>query len=458
MEEKQIKQIISNGENQEVEFKQAWPTVETLAKLICSMSNTIGGILFVGIKDNGEVLGITKINLDKMQKIIAEANRLISPSPLISVINEVVDDKDILMVTIQRAKDNTYNTYQGAIYIRIGSTIHRLEGQTQLEFLRNRQILSFDEGVDESSTIEDVDQQKIKKYLEHRGQNNYFTNHTLKDFLISNRLANKDINLKIKNSTIILFGKDPIKFYPQAEVKLVQFAGEEPIEIVNYKLIQTDIVNTIEEMMIFLKGRLSKKIILTGETRRNEEYEYPLSVIREAIVNAVIHRDYFSKDSIQISLFSNRLEITSPGTLPNELAKEMFGTISVQRNPIIYRFLRDLGYVEGLGTGIPRMKNEMRKAGLPDPEFKFSNNFIRIILYNNTKISTIIHANSNLNERQQNAIDYLKTNKSLKAMQYSQMNKVSYATAVNEINHLMNLNLLKKVGEYRGAYYVLKSN
>ncbi len=135
-------------------------------------------------------------------------------------------------------------------------------------------------------------------------------------------------------------------------------------------------------------------------TRRAEVLEYPESVIREAIVNAIAHRDYFSKDAIQIYIFDNRIEITNPGSLPKGLTKELFGTISVQRNPIIYRFLRDYGYVEGLETGIPRMKNAMRKRGLADPQFKFTETFFRITLYNTKTIKKTIESFEDLNERQ----------------------------------------------------------
>lgn len=461
MEAHQLKELIKNGENQEVEFKQAWPSQETIGRVICSLANTSGGVLLVGVSDDGKVAGIEKKNLDKLQKIIAEANHSISPIPIISVDTHTIYGKEVVMVAVQRAKDNTYYTFQGAIFIRMGSTTHRLEGQTQLDYLRHRQILSFDETIDETATIEDIDKHKVEDYLKARGQQNYFRDHTLEDFLVSNKLAlNEHKKLSIKNATLVLFGKNPTLFHPQIEVKLVQFAGEEPVDILDYRLIQTDLVSTIKQSIDFLQSKLAKRVKIES-ARRTEEYEYPISVIREAVVNAITHRDYFSKDSIQISLYANRLEITSPGSLPSELTKELFGTISIQRNPIIYRILRDLGYVEGLGTGIPRIKSESKKAGLPHPDFKFTPNFIRVILFNGKEekpkeqFSEKALADFNLNFRQEKALDYLKSHKMLKAKNYATMNKVSYATAVNEINHLINLGLLKKIGEFRGAYYIL---
>jgi ATP-dependent DNA helicase RecG len=208
--------------------------------------------------------------------------------------------------------------------------------------------------------------------------------------------------------------------------------------------------------MAFIEKTLSKSIQIKDTAKRVEKYEYPINVIRESIVNAVVHRDYFSRDAIQVYIFDDRIEITNPGSLPSNLPKEMFGTISVQRNPITYRFLRDLGFVEGLGTGIPRMKNAMREAGLSDPEFKITESFFRVILYNTKGSKHPIHTLKDLNLRQKKALEYVKEHKSIKAQTYVDINKVSYATAVNDINELIEYGFLKKVGAFRGAYYVLE--
>lgn len=454
MDVEQVKDIISRGENHEIEFKESFHSTQITSKIICALANTLGGILFFGVEDKGSIIGI-KENLDEIQQKIANSNQAISPIPLISVEIYEIDQKNIIAIVIQRTPDGTYYTFRGAIYVKIGSTIKRLEGQTQLNFLKNRQILTFDESYDSLMKIDDLDKIKIQNYLNVRNQNNYFDTHTIKEFLISNRLASENGDLKIKNPTVLLFGKNSNQFCPQAEIKLVQFSGNEPVKIIAHKLIQDDLINSIEQSIDFLKSHINKSIKIE-ETKREEIYEYPKSVIREAIVNAVAHRDYFSKDAIQIYIFDDRIEITNPGSLPQDLPKELFGTISVQRNSIIYRFLRDMSYVEGLGTGIPRMKNEMRNIGLDDPDFKFTESFFRVILYNKRGLKKSIESIDDLNEKQKKAIVYLKKHKSIKAQTYADINKVSHATAVNEINEMIQYGYLKKIGAFRGAYYILK--
>ncbi len=464
METKDLKHIINNGESQTVEFKERWPANSAISKVICSFANTSGGVLTIGVDDGGKVVGLSKEHLDVLQKRVSESNKAVSPTPLISITDHSIDDKRVIAVEVKKAYDQGYHTYEGAIYVRVGSTTQRLDGATQLDYLRQKQILSFDETLTEHATIEDIDAKKIATYLEMRGNNDYLQDHTVKEFLLTNNLARaEDSEFHIKNSALLLFGKEPIKFIPQAEIKLVQFAGSDPVDILDYKLLKEDLVNAIQNSIQFIRAKMSKSVQITGNAKREEVYEYPLSVIRETLVNALVHRDYFSKDSVQISMFTNRLEVTSPGALPTELAKGLFGSLSVQRNPITYRILRDIGFVEGLGTGVPRIRNEMKKAGLPDPEFVFTEHFTRIVLFNNKekseqKIQVEKKAEivEKLNERQLKALEYLKTHEKLKAKKYSDINEVSYATAVNEINMMVNLNLLEKVGAYRGAYYILK--
>ena len=455
MDVNQLKEIISKGESQEIEFKESFHSNQDISKILCGLANTLGGLLLLGVDDNLNVRGV-KGNIDKLQQQISSANQCVSPVPTISIEIYKIEEKSIVLVIVQKASDSAYYTFQGAIYVRVGSTTKRLEGQTHLEFLRNRQILSFDESWDNSAKIEDLDEEKIEDYLKIRKQEDYFENHDIETFLLSNRLASKNGILKIKNSAVLLFAKNPIKFFPQTEIKLVQFSGVEPVDIISHKLIQKGIVEAIEESLSFVKNNIGKKIRIIDTARREEEYEYPFGVIREAIVNAIAHRDYFNKDAVQVYVFEDRIEITNPGSLPQGLPKELFGTISVQRNPVIYRFLRDLGYVEGLGTGIPRMKNQMRQRGLSDPEFIFTETFFRLILYNKKSKRRPINEVKDLNERQKNAIEYLNKNKSIKSQTYSEINEVSHATAVNEINEMIEFGYIKKVGAFRGAYYILK--
>ncbi len=453
MEETKLLEIINIGETQEVELKQSFHSSQDFSKLMCGLANTFGGMIIVGVAPNKKVTGIDE-DLDEIQQKISASAQAVSSAviPLIEV--NKLGRKKIIIITIQKAIDNIFHTFQGVIYVKSGSTLRKIEGSQMLDFLRNKQILCFDE-TNSDAKIADLDIALIKDYLQMRKQEDFLSSHYVEDFLISSKLATKNGELKIKNATLLFFTKEPAHFHPQIEIKLVRFEGIEPVKIVAHQLIQSNIIDSIEKSLAFLKNNLSKSIEITDKPRRKEVYEYPLEVVREAIVNAVAHRDYFSKDSIQIYLFSNRIEITSPGSLPVGLTKELFGALSVRRNPIVYRILRDYGYVEGLGSGVPRMINGMREQSLQDPVFGIYEHFFRVILYNEKSELKPVDGLENLNERQRKAVEFLRKNKSLKTKTYMEINKASYGTANKDIAEMLKFKYIKKVGEYRGAYYVL---
>lgn len=421
---------------------------------MCGFVNTSGGVIIVGVNKNKEMIGITK-DLDDIQQRISSSAQAIDPAIIPDIKIYTINNKNIISIVIQKAIDSQLYTYKGIIYVRVGSTTKKIEGSQMVDFLRAKQILVFDE-TPTNAKINDLDTNKIKQYLNARNQNDYLDNHSIEDFLVSTKLATKNGFLKIKNAALVIFAKDPTFFNPQLEIKLVRFETNEPVNIISHELVQADLVEGISRSLLFIRSNISKEIKIT-ESKRVEIFEYPLEVVREAIVNAVAHRDYFSKDAIQIYLFPNRIEITNPGSIPRSLPKELFGTLSVQRNPLIYKILRDLGFVEGLGSGIPRMINGMRKHNLRDPEFGIYEQFYKIILYNKKSSNKPIAEIKDLNQRQKKAIEFMKSkNNILKTKTYMQINKISNVTSIKEINELINLGYLEKIGCFRGVYYILK--
>ncbi len=453
MDKDQILEVIESGETQEVELKQSFHSSQDFSKLICGFANTYGGMVIVGVDAKKNSVGI-KDDIDQLQQKISAAAQAISPPIVPQIQVYTIEGKNIIAVIVQKAIDNTFHTFQGVVYVKVGSTLKKIEGNQLVDFLRSKQILCFDE-IASDATIKDIDTEKIKEYLKVRGHEDFLKHNSVENFLISSKLASKNGSLKIKNAGLLFFGKEPAEFFPQIEIKLAQFDGIEPVKIISHQMFQDDPVSSIEKSLSFVKKNLTKSIEITDKAKREEKHEYPIDVVREAIVNAVAHRDYFSKDSIQIYLFSNRIELTSPGSLPIGLPRELFGTLSVRRNPIIYRLLRDYGYVEGLGSGVPRMINSMREQGLKDPEFGIYEHFFRIVLYNQKGKQKTIEDYSDLNERQKKVIEFLKKHKSIKTKKYMEINNTSFGTAITDINELLKFTYVTKVGSYRGAYYIL---
>ncbi|MBI4447441.1 putative DNA binding domain-containing protein, partial [Candidatus Woesearchaeota archaeon] len=448
-------ELIKNGENQEVEFKEGCPKNCEISETICAFANTDGGYFILGVSKKGEIKGLT-CNLDSLQQNIANANQAVQSLPIISTSIFDIDSRKIALIRVSMANDKNAHTFKGVVYIRIGSTNRRLEGQSLFDFLKNKQILCFDEQ-DSEAKFGDLDENKVKLYLAKRGQEDYLKINSLKDFIISNMLGKSNGDIKLKNVASLFFSQNPIKWHPQSEVRVVRFDGIKPIKVISQKDFVSNPFENIEQTMAFVRQNISKRFIIPeGSATRIEVEEYPIEAIREAVVNAIAHRDYYSYDSIQINLFDDRIEMSNPGGLPEGLPKEFFGKRSVRRNPITYRLLRDCHYVEGLGTGIPKMINEMRKSGLKDPEFSFEGGFFVVTLRNIKSTIKPRRGMRDLSQRQLNAMGYLRQNKTIKSKTYANINNVSLPIALKDIAELIKFKYLKKVGSYRGAYYTLK--
>lgn len=454
MKKEEIESYIINGENQEIEFKKGCPANHEISQIICAFANTDGGYLILGVSEKSQIIGLS-CDLDKLQRDISNANQEIHSPPIISTKIFDFDSKKVIVIKISRANDKNAHTYKGAVFVRIGSTIRKLEGQALFDFLKNKQILCFDEQ-DSIAKIEDLDEQKISKYLSKRNQENYLKISSIEDFIKSNLLGRINGKTTIKNVASLFFSKDPYKWHPQNEIRVIVFEGIKPIKVISQRDFKEDPIQNIEQTISFIRQKISKRFIIPDDSpKRIEINEYPLEAIREAVINAVAHRDYYSYDSIQINIFDDRIEINNPGGLPEGLTREFFGKRSVRRNPLTYRILRDTNYVEGLGTGIPKMINEMRKAELKDPEFEFEGGFF-VVTFRNLK-STIkpIEGLSDLNERQIKALDFLRQNKVIKSKIYANINNISIPVALKDIADLIKFGYLKKIGKYRGAHYIL---
>lgn len=457
MKKEEILEQIKKGESQETEFKEGCPSNKEISETLCAFANTDGGYLVFGVNKKGEIKGLT-CNLDKFQQDISNSNQSVHSAPAISTNIYDVDNKKILAVQINRANDKNAHTFRGVIYVRIGSTTKRLEGQSLFDFLKNKQILCFDEQNSEAKLL-DLDEERIKYYLKKRDQENYLKSNSLTDFILNNTLGKINGEIKLKNVAVLFFSKEPHKWFAQNEIRIVKFEGTQPINVITQKDFTSDPIENIEKTLSFIKQHISKRFIIPENSpQRVEIDEYPHTVLREAVVNAVVHRDYFSYDSVQINIFDDRIEISNPGSLPDGLTAEFFGKRSVRRNPITYRLLRDCKFVEGLGIGIPKMINEMRKTGLRDPEFHFEGGFFAVILRNAKSKIKPIEGLKDLSTRQSLAIDYLRQNKTIKSKTYANMNNVSLPIAIKDLNELAKFKHIKKVGTYRGAYYILSDD
>jgi len=183
MEIDQLLEVIESGETQEVELKQSFHSAQDFSKLMAGFANTQGGMIIVGVNANKKIVGL-KEDVDKLQQKISAAAQAISPPlvPDIKVYN--VEGKEVIAVVIQKAIDNIFHTFQGAIYVKVGSTLKKFEGNQLVDFLRSKQILCFDE-ISGDAALDDLDVEKIRAYLKIRNQEDFLKQNSVENFLLS---------------------------------------------------------------------------------------------------------------------------------------------------------------------------------------------------------------------------------------------------------------------------------
>jgi ATP-dependent DNA helicase RecG len=425
---------------------------DKLPEIIAAFANAEGGEIIIGVKDNGTVAGIPDGQLDVTQRKLENYIKSVEPPPPHRIERRTEEGKNIIVATISKMQDG-FCTYKGVFYYRHGSVTDRLGGAQLKDFLASRNMIYFDSQACPSATTVDIDGGKLGAFIEKRsdsGSRNGALEANLANLGLLHRQKGR---LEITNAAILFFGRDPYRFFKQNEVRLASFAGYNASdEVLDREDLHSTIPDNVEEALKFIK-RNTRASYEIKDLKRVEVPEYPERALREALVNAVAHRDYFSMDSIQIRIFSNRIEFINPGTPPDGIGIDsMDSGISIKRNPVIYQFMRDMRYMEGMATGIPLIKKEMEKAGMPQPEYNIVGSFLVLVLYN--RLGKRFDFDM-LNDRQKQGIETIRSKGKITSVEYARQNSISLPTAIADLSSMVREGLLKRIGKTRGTFYII---
>jgi predicted HTH transcriptional regulator len=302
---------------------------------------------------------------------------------------------------------------------------------------------NFDERFVLQSSYNDVSENKVKYFLKISDIDVEIGNigTDIKNTLL-NRLKVMNQKNELNNTGILFFSKDPEKFISQNEIRCVSFKGESKIDIMDKLFIKKTICEALKDVELFFNKNTKTSSEING-FRRKDIDEYPYEAIREGIINAIVHRDYNIKSSpITFFIFSDRIEITSPGELMPPLTLEELGEKTVHRNNKICELLQKTNYMEIIGSGIPRMREKMKQRNLPEPEFKESHGFFEVIFRNSKELD--LH-NFKLNDRQIQILKMMKKEMiDIDINKYMNIFKVSKSSASRDLKKLKELGLIKK--------------
>ena len=386
-----IQNLLSSPESKTLEFKETMPTPQAIAKTACAFSNGGGGTILIGVEDkNKTITGIDEQEIHILEEKIANiVYTIVEPTPSNHITIHNVDGKLILKIDVFPGSLKPYHLKsKGELegtYIRVGSTNRKADIETIEELRRQRMNISFDETTVIDASLEDLHTRNIEFYLKKREEVRDIPKVEPDTKFLKNIKAIQQQNGSIYPTAagILLFSSEPEKYIPGAIIKCARFKGTEMDELLEQGINNGSLFSQIEETIAFFKKNVKRGAKIEGVYRK-EEYEYPETAIREAVVNAICHRDYSRKGAdIKFAIFDDRIEITSPGGLLPQISLSDLGTgVSELRNKIIGRIFNETGLIEGWGTGIRRIRKQIEEKGLVPPEFRESNGFFKAIIYN----------------------------------------------------------------------------
>jgi len=367
---KQIKQ----GESKILELKERLPKNANIAKTVVAFSNTAGGKLIIGVNDEREIVGIDDIALFEIQdKIASIISDHCSPNILPEIYSVNIENKLVLVIEVVRGNLKPYFLKnQGkaeGTYIRIGATNRLADQESINELERQKRHISFDEEICYDSKLEELDISTLRERFEELGKP-----------LNSEKLQNLKL-VKIENNTLyptnalmILLGK-----FPHSAMKCARFKGTTMDVFIDKKEYTGDLFSVLENTQYFILNHINLGAKINGLYRK-EVYEIPEVAIREALVNAVIHRDYVNRGrDIKVGVYDDVVNIVSPGSLPSNITLEdIFNGRSESRNRVIANIFKELGLIEQWGSGINRIINSCKEYGLARPKIEEQNDFMDI--------------------------------------------------------------------------------
>lgn len=448
-----IKTLLSLPEGKTLEFKRDLSSVKPIIKTLIAFANTAGGTIIIGKEQNGTICGIEDVYGMEEKLANATADSIYPPFlPEIEIAS--VEGKTLLIVRVAHWWGPFYLKSQGpveGVYVRLGST-NRVAGSELLEELkRSKSKVSFDQLPCHDIDIQGLDLQRIERAFANTGRK--IDHHKLTSLGILVPYSGK---LVCSNGGIILFGQDHIRhrFFPNSVVRCARFAGEEKVDFIDHLDIEGTIVDAMHEVPKFVRRhtRMATKI---EDIQREDIPEYSPIAFREVLTNALVHADYSIRGmNLRIAIFSDRLEVESPGMLPfGYTFEDFFAGVSHIRNKVIARVFRELHLMEEWGTGYKRVVEACRKSGYNLPVWEELGTSIHVVFRSQPLAEIALKEHlpqkEGLTVRQEAILELFHQKDQMTAKEvFSHLGqKISERTVRVDLLHLQKSGFLTKVGK-----------
>jgi len=451
--------LIEQGEGKRLELKEKLPSSPALAKTVVAFSNTSGGKIVIGVKDNLKIIGLDENRIFELQeKITSIIYDLCYPNILPEIYTVNVEGRVVIVIEIFRGGLLPYylknRGKRAGTYIRVGSTNRLADEQMVLELERQKMGRSFDEEENLDYDIPDLNLSAIYEQFNKIGKDADYNK--LKNLKLIKSIQNKAVPV---NALLIALG-----YFNNAAVKCARFKGTSMNEFVDKKEFSGNLFENLENTIAFLKNHLNLKAKIAG-LQRTEEYEIPVIALREALLNAIIHRDYIKNSDIKVAVYDDIVEIISPGALPNGITlADISNGRSELRNKVLANLFKELGYIESWGIGISRIK---KICGDNNIDFRMEENgdFVSVVFSREkpaagvrkrpqTAVSARKRPQEFSNEIQK-ILDFFEKSDSITKKQVMEILNCKGTKAKDLLKIMMVNNYIQRIDKGKYTYYVL---
>lgn len=437
----EIIRLSVQGEGIHVEFKQSVPVkVRELSEEVCGFANAHGGFLLIGINDSNEIVGTTIEN--SRRSAIQGSLGEISPKIQYSFYPVEVEGKTVWVIEVPEGQHKPY-IFSGSIFKREGASCQKLTQVDEMrDFFQQSERIHFDAIPEPAiNLMEELDEDAFREF-----RRSASLNPDTPATQILDNLQLFDENHLVKRGGVMFFAKHPETHYFQAVVRCALFKGKEKVYILDDKTFHGPLLRQYEQALDWLQSKLQVSYRIETAGPREEIWEIPLNVLKEALLNAICHRDYYEQGAtVVVEMYDDRIEISNPGGLLPIVAKN-FGRKSLSRNPLVFNLFTRMNLVEKIGSGIPRMRKSMLDAGLPEPVFE-TEGFFTVTLYRpsaQTQTAKVVEGTQTA-DKYASIIAIIKENPTISSEEIIRLTGLKRSTFYNYLNKLKESKKIKKV-------------
>ena len=464
MTPEQVSSLYRQGQSETVAFETESIPLNRLAETLAAFANASGGTVLLGAHpQDGSIRGVKNAEA-AIDKALAAGLRCEPPLVLPRPEPATLDDKPVLLIQVPAGLPHAYGL-RGKYLARTGKKNAALGPRQLRQLLRERGEANFEALPAPGATFDDLDAALVQKYAAaFLGEPPPHRKDAVLDLLHSRNCIAKDGNTwQPTISGLLLFGHEPQRAFPSAEILLARYAGRQMADEFVREVVRGPLPEQIRRAEAWIVANMRKGSRIDA-LQRADRAEYPVPAVREAIVNAVAHRDYAIRgDEIRVLMFSDRIEVYSPGRLPGHVTVDNIVEERFSRNEVIAQVLADMGFIERLGYGIDRMIRLMREWGLPAPRFAETTNGFKVTLRGpgdklvGEEADRARWRHLDLNERQLAALELIVQNQRITNREYRDLfPDVSEETIRRDLADLVEAGILLKMGDKKGTHYILK--